>query len=124
VYSTFTLVESATNLLETWIPLYHLVKIAFLLWCMLPQTQGALLIYRTVIEPILVRYEGRIDNAHHRVQRSVDEVAGDFAHAGVEALDSKKRELVDGAISSLIGAHSAPGGASAPYEHEEHSKSL
>ena len=122
VYSSFTLVESATNALETWIPLYHLVKIAFLLWAMLPQTQGALLVYKTVIEPLLVRYEGQIDRAHHRASSSIDMVESDIAAAAKEALDAKKRELVDDAIGSLIGGggknaaavdavEGAPGGA-------------
>jgi hypothetical protein len=81
---------------------------------MLPQTRGALLIYNAVIEPILVRYEGRIDGAHHAVKRSVSTVAADIADAGGDAIEARKRELVDGAISSLIGGNrdrdAAPGG--------------
>jgi len=110
-YSTFTLVESATNALEVWIPLYHLVKIVFLLWAMLPQTQGALVVYKAVIEPLLARYEGDIDRTHHRVSSSMDVVDQDLAAAAREAIDSKKRELVDGAINSLISGNNRSGNA-------------
>ena len=103
VYSTFTLIESASSLLELWIPAYYLVKIVFLLWAMLPQTKGALLIYGALIEPILARYEGRIDKTSARARSSLREVAGDIVGASEAAIESKKRELVDGAISSLLG---------------------
>lgn len=103
VYSVFTLVESGTSVLELWIPMYHLVKIVFLLWCMLPQTRGALIIYTVVIEPILVRYEGKIDATHRKVRSSASTVAQDLGSAADQAIDSKKRELVDDAIASMVG---------------------
>jgi hypothetical protein len=81
------------------------------------------LVYKTVIEPLLVRYEGQIDRAHHRASSSIDMVESDLTAAAKEALDAKKRELVDDAIGSLIGGggknaaaavdavEGAPGGA-------------
>jgi len=137
VYSTFTLIESGTNVLELWIPMYHLVKIVFLLWCMLPQTRGALVIYSAVIEPILVRYEGKIDNTSRKVRSSASTVAKDIGSAADQALESKKRELVDDAIASMVGGHrkqassasaaaaaeaAAPGGPAEVVEND-HTKS-
>jgi len=89
-------------MLQTWIPLYHLVKIAFLVWCMAPQTRGALLIYARVIEPVLVKYEGKIDAARHHLHRSIDSFGDIVMEAGSEALDAKKKELVDEAVDSLL----------------------
>ena len=134
VYSTFTLVESGTNVLELWIPMYHLVKIVFLLWCMLPQTRGALVIYSAVIEPLLVRYEGKIDATQRKARSAASTVAKDFESAAEGAIDSKKRELVDEAIASMVGGGhkkqassmsgegSAPGGPAEVVEHD-HTKS-
>jgi len=83
IYATFTLLESLTDFFLYWIPLYHLVKISFLVWCMLPQTRGAEVIYVKVIEPVLIRYEGKIDSVGREGKRAaknlINEVANEAA---------------------------------------------
>lgn len=122
-YSMFTLSESFSDFLFNWIPLYHLVKIAFLLWMMAPQTKGAIYLYHTIIEPVLVRYEGDIDASEARVSKSASEVARDFADAGSAAIEAKKRQVVDDAINSLVGG--GPRATGVPGDHSrEHSKEM
>jgi len=79
IYATFSLVESLTDFFLYWIPLYHLVKIAFLVWCFLPQTRGAEVVYAKVVEPVLVRYEGRIDQVGRDSKRAANRVVADVA---------------------------------------------
>jgi receptor expression-enhancing protein 5/6 len=79
IYGTFSLVESLTDFFLYWVPLYHIVKIAFLVWCFLPQTRGAEVIYAKVVEPVLVRYEGRIDQVGRDSKRAVNKVVADVA---------------------------------------------
>jgi len=55
VFAFFTLIESFTDFFLFWIPFYYFVKICFLTWCFLPQTQGARFLYRGMIEPFLDR---------------------------------------------------------------------
>lgn len=121
VYSAFTLLESFSNFLELWIPFYHLVKVAFLLWCFLPQTRGALYIYHHAIEPVLVRYESSIDAGRSKVKKSVTTVAKDMAEIGAAAIEAKTREVAQSAINSMISGQqsAAPGGP-----ETEHTKSL
>lgn len=83
------------------------MKIAFLCWCFLPQTQGALLIYHGAIEPLLVRYEGKIDAGSSRVKKSASEVADDLAEAGGAALEHKKKELMDSVVNNLTASASS-----------------
>lgn len=101
VYAVFTLIESLTDFLSNWIPLYHLVKIGFLVWCFLPQTLGALVIYRTVIEPILVRYEGHIDSASNKGRAVAGRVAADVEHEVSAEVSRFNRKLVNNAIGNL-----------------------
>ena len=88
IYAIFALVESLTDFFLYWIPFYHLVKIAFLVWCFLPSTRGAELIYVKVIEPVLVRYEGKIDSVGREGRRAasrvISDVAADVAQAAQE----------------------------------------
>lgn len=41
MYAGFSVIESFSDFLLYWIPFYYAFKLAFLLWMMLPQTQGA-----------------------------------------------------------------------------------
>jgi len=61
VYGFLTLIESFTDFFLFWIPFYYFVKIAFLVWCFLPQFKGATWLYLNVVGPLLNRYEKAID---------------------------------------------------------------
>ena len=85
VYGLFALVESLTDFFLYWIPLYYLVKVAFLAWCFLPNTQGAELIYYKVVEPVLTRFEGRIDSAGREGKKVANRVIADLAEDAAKA---------------------------------------
>lgn len=66
------LVESWTDWILVWIPFYHYFRLFFLLYLVLPQTQGARVLYQTHLHPWLARHEARIDefigSAHARLR--------------------------------------------------------
>lgn len=72
VYACFMLVESWTDWLLVWIPFYYYFRLFGLLYLVLPQTQGARVLYQTQIHPWLQHHEGRIDeligSAHERLR--------------------------------------------------------
>ena len=52
VFAVFSLMEeTALKPLEDYAPFFFAWKIVFLLWCYLPQTRGADLLYREVVAP-------------------------------------------------------------------------
>ncbi|KUI69416.1 Receptor expression-enhancing protein 2 [Cytospora mali] len=55
------LVESWTEWFLVWIPLYPYLRLLFLLYLVLPQTQGACVIYTTYIYPYLEENEAQIE---------------------------------------------------------------
>ena len=61
VFACFNLIESFTDFLMQRIPMYFFVKLVFLLWCFLPQTKGAGVIYNNIINPLISKYEAKID---------------------------------------------------------------
>ncbi|KAH9828270.1 Protein yop1 [Teratosphaeria destructans] len=55
VYAFFTVVESAINAVY-WFPFYYTFKFIFVLWLALPQTGGAQIMFRSVIQPLFARF--------------------------------------------------------------------
>lgn len=54
VFSTFNLIESVTDLLFNWIPLYYLVKTGVMIWLMHPTFKGASTVYTLLLKPFVV----------------------------------------------------------------------
>lgn len=66
------LFESWTVFILGWIPFYSWLRLIFLLYLALPQTQGAKLLYLGYVEPYIVTHENEIDRfigeAHAKLQ--------------------------------------------------------
>lgn len=58
VFAFFSLTEQAADFLISWIPMYFFIKVAFLVWCYHPVTQGAKTIYGGLIKPFLLPHLG------------------------------------------------------------------
>lgn len=67
VYSAFSIIESFSDLVFTWIPMYFPFKIAFLCWCFLPQTRGAHVLYNNFLKDFLKAHESAIDAQINRL---------------------------------------------------------
>lgn len=75
VYAFFSFVEPIGGFFFFWIPYFYILKISFLLWLFLPQFHGATLIYANLIRPLLLHYEGQIDQTLSRVAETAVQVA-------------------------------------------------
>ena len=67
------LFESWTLFIIGWIPFYSWFRLVFLLYLVLPQTQGAKILYLDYLEPYIVHHEVQIDHfiggTHDRLQQ-------------------------------------------------------
>lgn len=76
VFGVFNIVEFFSDILLSWFPLYFLVKLIFLCWCMAPVSwNGANTIYHRIIKPFVLKHQAQIDKALDKVGQKVDEVA-------------------------------------------------
>ncbi|CAG5105952.1 Oidioi.mRNA.OKI2018_I69.chr1.g2601.t2.cds [Oikopleura dioica] len=58
VYGTFSVAEVFVDILLSWFPMYFLVKMIFLIWCMSPtEYNGSIVVYRSVILPLFMQHE-------------------------------------------------------------------
>ncbi|WFD35930.1 ER membrane protein DP1/Yop1 [Malassezia cuniculi] len=58
VFGFFTFVEGFVNIVLYWFPFYYTFKAVAIIWLMLPQTQGAKVVYHRVIRPAFVSVAG------------------------------------------------------------------
>ncbi len=84
VFGVFTLIEEFGFLLLSFIPFYFYVKLGFFLWMMAPQTQGATIIYRTVLKLLLEKHRNRIDQIIAEVKGSALSAAKDAARSAMD----------------------------------------
>ncbi|KAI5861443.1 TB2/DP1, HVA22 family-domain-containing protein [Durotheca rogersii] len=72
VLSCALLAESWVEFVLVWIPFYSYMRLVFLLYLVLPQTQGARVLYETYLYPYLSENESAIEefiaNAHDRLR--------------------------------------------------------
>ncbi|EXJ93895.1 hypothetical protein A1O1_02288 [Capronia coronata CBS 617.96] len=73
ILSLTLLFESWTLFIIGWFPFYSWIRLLFLLYLILPQTQGAKVLYLDYLEPYIVHHESRIDQfigeVHERLQQ-------------------------------------------------------
>lgn len=56
VYGTMTIFEYWSNTILYWIPFYWLLALVFRLWLVLPQFNGAALVYAKVLRPATINF--------------------------------------------------------------------
>ncbi|KAJ1986583.1 hypothetical protein H4R33_003282 [Dimargaris cristalligena] len=86
VIGVFTGVEFVTDTFIFWLPFYNIFKMAFVVWLMLPQTQGSTYIYNTIIRPWLVQHEAEIDQYLHRAETKAKSKSTVWGQRGAETL--------------------------------------
>ncbi|KAK8213207.1 ER membrane protein DP1/Yop1 [Zalaria obscura] len=55
VYAFLTVIESAINAVY-WFPFYYTFKFVLVLWMALPQTGGAVIVFRSFLQPLFARF--------------------------------------------------------------------
>ncbi|KAA0202862.1 hypothetical protein HAZT_HAZT005779 [Hyalella azteca] len=72
VFATFSLIDTFSGFILSWLPFYWLAKVLFLVWCFSSSDfNGSTVIYNKVILPFFKKHEKKIDSAMGRVDRVV-----------------------------------------------------
>lgn len=90
IFAFFSIAETFVDYLLYWIPFYYAFKLAFLLWCMLPQTKGAKFLYEAFLKDFLKKNESRIDAALADAKKHASSIASDAAGAAGDSVETKK----------------------------------
>ena len=82
VYAVFTFFDLFSYWILKIIPFYFIIKLLFLVWCFMPNTQGAIIIYDKIIKKYFIKYENKLDSLVDKVLKK-----------GKEAQEKAKEEL-------------------------------
>jgi len=93
VYSIFSFFEFMADRLLAWLPYYSPFKIAFLLWCFLPQSQGAIKIYSFLVRPFLKQNEEAIERSFDKLQDTTIQATGEIRDMFSESLVASSLRL-------------------------------
>jgi receptor expression-enhancing protein 5/6 len=63
VFSFFTVFDSVLAYVLFFLPFFYLIKMGLYVYLMHPKFKGALNIYSSFVEPLLIKYEGKIDES-------------------------------------------------------------
>ncbi|XJO78075.1 hypothetical protein BDV3_002570 [Batrachochytrium dendrobatidis] len=77
VFGFFNVLEFFSDVLLYWLPLYYTMKAIVILWLVLPQFKGAVILYNGFLRPFLVSETKNIDNAGERLKTKISSVFTD-----------------------------------------------
>lgn len=114
ILSLALLFESWTVFILGWIPFYSWFRLFFFLYLVLPQTQGAKVVYLQYVEPYIVHHETQIDNAIGEVHAKLQSMGLGYLNILVEYI----RDKILGQQSPQAERSSAAGASRAGYAQD------
>uniref|UniRef100_A0A5K3EK68 Receptor expression-enhancing protein n=1 Tax=Mesocestoides corti TaxID=53468 RepID=A0A5K3EK68_MESCO len=104
VFSGFLAFETVGDIFLAWFPLYYEIKTVFVLYLVLPFTQGSSIIYRKIVHPQLSNKEKDIDQY---IERAAESGCSAVMHFGAKGLTYVANTAISTAIKSqdLIISH-------------------
>ena len=97
VYAVFNFLDLFAKFILKIIPFYYVVKLIFLIWCFMPNTQGALFIYNKILRNIFLKNEGKLNKYVEKIMRKTHEVS----EKAKEEINKEKEKIIDNAINNL-----------------------
>ncbi|KAJ3243341.1 ER membrane protein DP1/Yop1 [Chytriomyces hyalinus] len=79
VFGFFNVIEVFTDVLLYWIPFYYAFKSVIILYLILPQFQGAKVVYVSIISPYLLKKQSGIDADIAKIKKQAASVVGDIS---------------------------------------------
>jgi receptor expression-enhancing protein 1/2/3/4 len=96
-FALLSLFEAWTWYIVSWVPFYAYFRLLVLSYLVLPQTQGARILYQSYIHPFLAQHEARIENF-------ITDAHGKAKSAGLGYIE----QLVDYVKVNVLGMQSKP----------------
>jgi len=75
VYAFFTVIESAVNAVY-WFPFYYTFKFVLIIWMALPQTGGAQVVFRSLLQPLFARFFEDSRSTSEQLREKADKATG------------------------------------------------
>lgn len=96
VFSLFIILELFCGVFLRFIPFYFFIKLAFLIWLFMPNTQGAVFVYNNFLRKLFKQYEKDLDEINNKFTGSVNNAVKD----GTEFIRDNQGKIIQGAINT------------------------
>ncbi|KAF9902362.1 receptor accessory protein 4 [Linnemannia zychae] len=132
VMGMFSVAEFVLDTFVFWFPFYYEIKMLFVLWMILPQTQGSIYIYQAIVDPYLSKHEKEIDLALKDMKNKAMAMGMQYLKQAIQAiqnfaLDMYKKSQAPASTSSFTAAgkdhHSLDRSAPPSYAPKQESTS-
>ena len=97
VYAVFNFLDLFAKFILKIIPFYYVVKLIFLVWCFMPNTQGALFIYNKVLRNFFIKNEEILNKYVNKLMKKTNEVSD----KAKEEINKGKDKILANAINNL-----------------------
>jgi len=101
VYTTFNIAEFYIDVVASWLPMYFLFKVAFLVWCMYPcgsGYNGSLFIYNKIISPFVKKHDAEIQKAMDMAKDAADDLKEKYESGELMKEAEKLKEAAMNAV--------------------------
>ncbi|KAG0100587.1 receptor accessory protein 4 [Podila epicladia] len=88
VMGLFSIAEFVLDTFIFWLPFYYEIKLLFVLWMILPQTQGSIFLYQAFVEPYLNQHEHEIDQTLKNIQKQAKAMGMQYVKQGIQLLQN------------------------------------
>ena len=97
VYAVFTFFDLFSYWILKIIPFYFIIKLLFLVWCFMPNTQGAITVYNHIIKRFFIKYENKLDTLVNKVMEKSKETTSRFK----KEIEKNKDKITSAGISAV-----------------------
>jgi receptor expression-enhancing protein 5/6 len=98
VFALFTFIDQFSGFILRFLPFYFFFKIVFLIWCFMPNTRGATVVYNTVIRQLFKTYEKDLDNLNEKVNQKLGQAVSGVVDQTKTMINENKGNLIKGAM--------------------------
>ena len=103
VYAVFDFLDLFAGFILKIIPFYYILKLVFLIWCFMPNTQGALVVYNHIIKKFFIKYENSLDKLVNKVMKKSKEAS----ERAQEEFEKNKDKIASAGISAASAINDA-----------------
>ena len=103
VYAVFDFLDLFAGFILKIIPFYYILKLIFLIWCFMPNTQGALVVYNHIIKKFFIKYENNLDQLVNKVMKRSQETTQRVR----EEIEKNKDKIASAGISAASAVNDA-----------------
>ena len=103
VYAVFDFLDLFAGFILKIIPFYYILKLIFLIWCFMPNTQGALMVYNHIIKKFFIKYENNLDQLVNKVMKRSQETTQRVR----EEIEKNKDKIASAGISAATAVNDA-----------------